>query len=1194
MGSQQIDTDRRMFRRPVMPINRSINRGRISNISERSEKNESNKSWNNNDTSEIMETEKITNPATSAPERQSYTTVPESLRNVVEAEKSPENVDQSVENIYEMATQKTFEPPMHKKKEAALSGVSKKVGEPEKSLNNVDASDDVHEMETQNVLETPLRNKKDLTVRGPSRILEEPEKPSNNVAPLDDIFEMETQNVLVPLSRNKNELTVSESSKNVAQFEKFSKNVDLPNDIYEMETQNVLKPPLRNENDSTEIGSSKKSAESEKSPKNVDLSGDIYEMETQNVLKPPLPNENNSTVNRSSKRVKGPEKLSENVDSNDIYNMETQDLLNREPLPVPKRPKLERFAEIFMDDADDSVYEAETQILIEPEEYFRDHDVTNKSAPKETSVIAETDDESKTDDESGYLLGKHDDNDSDGSVTDGENQFAGLSSNMTTKAKAVPKTSTLSSEAMNKPKSGINAQSENISPASTTVGGVNDDEDLDLVPTQVMTTSTPMVNRSKIPEERIDESQVVLDDIDIHDVLTQVGPTSHRNSPDSSTSIPDTKEEKEKNKANKMPELDDTLDKNMGNIFGQDTTSDGEPMEEATQLMTQNLVDILRPTQITARDPTPSPSDSKNRFDTTDQGSPGDDKTNDTDEILGFVAGRAIANQSKTHLGKSPPSHSKNRFDPADQGSPGDKTNDTGEILGFVDGRAVGNETKASCAVSSTSANQSEIHRGKSKEKTPQPANSDLTLPPCSEDEDILFGLPKVRISGTLSNPGSPASSETSDNDLFWLKNRGKSGNKGSPWKRKFSSISTKSKMNKTRDANSQVLSGKSRVIGANLSSNRVGEEDDDSDSDEDMDYNELKNIADRLLASGSTNDTNVHPTESDSSEDGTENKVIELSTRGSRKRPRGSTRNSRAEKKIMKKESSEESRKAEDVDPNDRLTPVMTPQQYAKVHLTRLSESEFKANKVDPPQTKITTSKVMKLSTSKVAKDSTSSPTTPSRSRPRRTMDPNASSTNQRHKVLFTCVKDEDYERMVVELGGIVVTDPSKATVLITDKVRRTFKFLCAVAQGIKVVSVNWLIESIDAGHFLDCENFILRDPEAEKKFKFKLAKSLQAARTNKLLTGFTILVTPKVNQPEIHEIKGMVEAAGGRVLVRAGNRSWSDKMVIISQKDDLAAAKAFLSKAPKGLKPSVQSTEFLLTGILRQEVNLVDHKLL
>lgn len=70
------------------------------------------------------------------------------------------------------------------------------------------------------------------------------------------------------------------------------------------------------------------------------------------------------------------------------------------------------------------------------------------------------------------------------------------------------------------------------------------------------------------------------------------------------------------------------------------------------------------------------------------------------------------------------------------------------------------------------------------------------------------------------------------------------------------------------------------------------------------------------------------------------------------------------------------------------------------------------------------------------------------------------------------------------------------------------------------------------------------------------------------------------------------MVEACGGRLLVRPG-RNWTAKTVIISREEDYEVAKAYLAKAPKRLKITVQTTEFILTGILRQEINLVEHEL-
>lgn len=311
-----------------------------------------------------------------------------------------------------------------------------------------------------------------------------------------------------------------------------------------------------------------------------------------------------------------------------------------------------------------------------------------------------------------------------------------------------------------------------------------------------------------------------------------------------------------------------------------------------------------------------------------------------------------------------------------------------------------------------------------------------------------------MRISGTLSNPGSPASSETSENELVWLKKRGNRGKTGSRTESKFSSISTRSKVDETRDEDSPVLSRKSRVMGKNISCNRIGE-DDDNDSDEDLDYNELKKIADRLLASGSSTETNVRkatgfpglnverslptnqlvrrptrklsetpssltvtdPNESDSSEDASENTVAQSSPRASRKRPRESAKKTRARKRTMKKDSPEEVDDA--VGSNDRLTPVMTQRQHAQVHLTRINVSELKAKKtVEVPASEIATPKDTRFTMTKTANDPTPSPTTPSRSRGRRTIEPNVSLTKQHHKVLFTGVKDEDYEKMVVKLG--------------------------------------------------------------------------------------------------------------------------------------------------------------------------------
>ena len=61
---------------------------------------------------------------------------------------------------------------------------------------------------------------------------------------------------------------------------------------------------------------------------------------------------------------------------------------------------------------------------------------------------------------------------------------------------------------------------------------------------------------------------------------------------------------------------------------------------------------------------------------------------------------------------------------------------------------------------------------------------------------------------------------------------------------------------------------------------------------------------------------------------------------------------------------------------------------------------------------------------------------------------------------------------------------------------------------------------------------------------------------------------------------------------MLRPPPKLWPQQSVIISPKEDLADAKKFLAKAPKTV--TVQSTEFILTGILRQELEFNEFKLI
>lgn len=50
--------------------------------------------------------------------------------------------------------------------------------------------------------------------------------------------------------------------------------------------------------------------------------------------------------------------------------------------------------------------------------------------------------------------------------------------------------------------------------------------------------------------------------------------------------------------------------------------------------------------------------------------------------------------------------------------------------------------------------------------------------------------------------------------------------------------------------------------------------------------------------------------------------------------------------------------------------------------------------------------------------------------------------------------------ERTVLALGGSLASSVAEASHLVTDRIRRTVKFLCALGRGIPILSLAWLHE--------------------------------------------------------------------------------------------------------------------------------------
>ncbi|XP_071325322.1 mediator of DNA damage checkpoint protein 1 isoform X2 [Trachinotus anak] len=192
----------------------------------------------------------------------------------------------------------------------------------------------------------------------------------------------------------------------------------------------------------------------------------------------------------------------------------------------------------------------------------------------------------------------------------------------------------------------------------------------------------------------------------------------------------------------------------------------------------------------------------------------------------------------------------------------------------------------------------------------------------------------------------------------------------------------------------------------------------------------------------------------------------------------------------------------------------------------------------------------------------------------------------SQAFKVLFTGVVDEAGERVLARLGGSMAKGVADMNCLVTDKVRRTVKFLCAVAKGIPIVTTHWLEKSGKAGGFLSPNAYLVKDSEQEKKFGFCLQESLRIASSQPLLQGYQIHVTKSV-KPEPVQMKDIISCSGATFLPKMPSSSKPQTVVISCEEDWLLCGPAVSASLP------VVTAEFILTGILQQKVDFQTHTL-
>ncbi|KAK2879381.1 hypothetical protein FQN49_000924 [Arthroderma sp. PD_2] len=133
---------------------------------------------------------------------------------------------------------------------------------------------------------------------------------------------------------------------------------------------------------------------------------------------------------------------------------------------------------------------------------------------------------------------------------------------------------------------------------------------------------------------------------------------------------------------------------------------------------------------------------------------------------------------------------------------------------------------------------------------------------------------------------------------------------------------------------------------------------------------------------------------------------------------------------------------------------------------------------------------------------------------------------------------KLEDSERSQLRgLGISVVPDPSRCTHLAAPTIKRTQKFVNALAYAPVIISSDFITDCLEKDELLDPGKYILKDKASEKKYSFSLEEARRKAQANKrsLLKGHTIYCTEKINGG-FDAFKSIIEANGGQCIMYRG----------------------------------------------------------
>ncbi|KXN86850.1 BRCT-containing protein 1 [Leucoagaricus sp. SymC.cos] len=206
-------------------------------------------------------------------------------------------------------------------------------------------------------------------------------------------------------------------------------------------------------------------------------------------------------------------------------------------------------------------------------------------------------------------------------------------------------------------------------------------------------------------------------------------------------------------------------------------------------------------------------------------------------------------------------------------------------------------------------------------------------------------------------------------------------------------------------------------------------------------------------------------------------------------------------------------------------------------------------------------------------------------RGRPKRVSDQGVTSTGTVYLMTTQVSVPAEAIKSLEKLGVVMTTKPSQCTHLLAPSIVRTEKFLCALANAPVILQASWAMKSAHRKQLLPVDGFMLKDPDAETKYKVKLGEALGRAKQLKgtLFAGETFYVTAKT-KVDRKLLKIVVTAHGGQLVLQQPTfrliNGHEDRHVI-SCPGDISIWRPL---AAQGIP--IYTHEFLLIGVMKQEV--------